>query len=356
MTFTIRARVDARGFDLELTVADGETVAVLGPNGAGKSTLLAIAAGLLTPDSGRATLDGQTLFDLPGTRRGASVTATTTSVTTATDVTRGGGAAPRSVWIAPHARSISLLAQEALLFPHLSVLDNVAFGPRSLGLSIREARRSAIRWLDEVDARDLAARRPTELSGGQAQRIALARALASEPSLLLLDEPLSALDVAVAPTLRRTLRRVLEGRSAIIVTHDILDAYLLADTVVIVEDGRIVEQGSTAEVFERPRSGFAADLVGLVVVRSDGETRAVRPSAVTLSLAEPVLHADRTVLMGQIRDIEPRGDVVRVHSESVAADLHPRLAAELDLVAGQRAWFSFVTADAVAYTGAPTAG
>ena len=354
MTFTIRARVDARGFDLELTVADGETVALAGPNGAGKSTLLAIAAGLLTPDSGRATLDDRTLFDLPGTRRGGSVTAPTTSITT---VTRGGSRTdPRSVWIAPHARSISLLAQEALLFPHLSVLDNVAFGPRSHGQSAREARRSALRWLDEVDARDLAARRPTELSGGQAQRIALARALASEPALLLLDEPFSALDVAVAPTLRRTLRRVLEGRSAIIVTHDILDAYLLADTVVIVEDGRIVEHGSTAEVFERPRSGFAADLAGLVVVRSDGETRAVRPSAVTLLRAEPAPDPHRTVLMGHIRDVEPRGDVVRVHSDSVAADLHPRLAAEFDLVAGQRAWFSFVTADAVAYAGAPAAG
>ncbi|GAA0992170.1 ATP-binding cassette domain-containing protein [Subtercola frigoramans] len=329
--------MDARGLDLELAVADGETVAILGPNGAGKSTLLAIAAGLLIPDSGRATLDDRTLFDLPGTNRGG---------TAAANVTR---TAPRSVWLAPHARGISLLAQEALLFPHLSVLDNVAFGPRSHGQSAREARRSALRWLDEVDARDLAERKPTELSGGQAQRIALARALASEPALLLLDEPLSALDVAVAPTLRRTLRRVLEGRSALIVTHDILDAYLLADTVVIVEDGRIVEHGSTTEVFERPRSGFAADLAGLVVVRSDGETRAVRPSAVTLWLAEPVPDAHRTVLMGHIRDVEPRGDVVRVHSDVVAADLHPRCAAELDLVPGQRAWFSYVTDDAQAY-------
>ncbi len=156
----------------------------------------------------------------------------------------------------PHDRKVALLAQEPLLFPHLGVLDNVAFGPRSGGARRRTAHEAARRWLDEVDVADLADRKPGQLSGGQAQRVAVARALAAEPRLLLLDEPLAALDVAVAPALRQTLRRVLADRTVVLVTHDVLDALLLADRVVVLEGGRVVESGPTHR-----RAGPAAERV-----------------------------------------------------------------------------------------------
>src|SRR5690625_4282887 len=199
----LAAVVEQRGVDVDLTVRSGETVAVLGPNGAGKSTVLGLIAGLVRPDRGRALLDGTPLFDLDG---------------------------PGSpVWTPPHARAAALLAQDALLFPHLTVVDNVAFGPRSAGWSRTDSREQARRWLDEVDALDLARRRPAQLSGGQAQRVAVARALAATPHVLLLDEPMAALDVTVAPALRQVLRRVLAERTVVLVTHSVLDALLLAD-------------------------------------------------------------------------------------------------------------------------------
>ena len=171
---TLQATVADRGFSLELSLDAGEHLAVLGPNGAGKSTLLGLLAGTVRPDSGRAEVGGRVLFD----------TAART-------------------WQPPHARGIALLAQDALLFPHLTVLENVMFGPLATGIRRADAWRRADHWLREVDAADLAERRATELSGGQAQRVAIARALATEPELLLLDEPLAALDVSVAPAIRR---------------------------------------------------------------------------------------------------------------------------------------------------------
>ena len=204
MTFSLSFTVAERDVDVAFDVAAGETLAVLGPNGSGKSTALDVTAGLVAPDSGRVELDGRVL----------------------TDVSAG-------VRVPPHARRTALLGQEPLLFPHLDALENVAFGPRSAGTPRAAARTSAQRWLDEVGVGDLAGRRPSQLSGGQAQRVAVARALAAEPSLLLLDEPLAALDVAVLPALRQTLRRVLSDRTVVVVTHDPLDALLLADRVVV---------------------------------------------------------------------------------------------------------------------------
>ena len=343
MTFSFSAAVAARGFEVALSVAPGETVAILGPNGAGKSTLLGVTAGLLRADSGRAVLDDTVLFD---------------SV--------GGSFTP------PHRRGVSLLAQEPLLFPHLSALENVAFGPRSAGVPRAAARATARHWLAEVEALDLADRRPAQLSGGQAQRVAVARALASDPKLLLLDEPMAALDVSVAPALRRMLRRVLAGRSVLIVTHDILDAFTLADRVVVLDGGRIVDQGPTREVLERPRSAFTAGLAALnllVGVRSQRGIRladgseisgasdlavgasaaaAVRPSAVRVSLDEPAA-ANR--LRGEVLDLEPRGDLVRVRSDRLAADLAPALVADLDLAPGAAVWFAFDESDVSIYAG-----
>ncbi len=232
----VQARMAQRGIDFDVTVDDGEVLAVLGPNGVGKSTLLLLIAGLLRPDDGRISL-GQTVV---------------------TDTATG-------TFVPAHARGIVMLSQQALLFPHLSAAANVAYAPRCKGLSRSAARATAQRWLDAVGAGDLAERKPDQLSGGQAQRVALARALAAEPQLLLLDEPMAALDVTAAPALRRLLREILReaGRTAIIVTHDLLDALAVADKVIVVDDGRVVESGPVRDVLTAPRSDFAARIAGV---------------------------------------------------------------------------------------------
>ena len=212
-------------------------LAVLGPNGSGKSTLLDVLAGLLRPDAGHVRVGGRTLTDA-------------------------------GVHVPPHRRGVGLLAQQPLLFPHLTALANVAFGPRAQGVSRRAATARARELLDAVDVAGLADRRPAQLSGGQQQRVALARALAAGPDLLLLDEPLAALDVDTMPAMRALLRRTIRdsGRTAVLVTHAALDALVLADRVVVLSDGVVVEEGPTREVLARPRSPFAARIAGLDLV------------------------------------------------------------------------------------------
>lgn len=343
MSLECSARIAARNFDLRFSLPAGETVAVMGENGAGKSTLLSVLAGLIRPDHGSAVLNGRTLYD-------------------------------DGEWLAPHARGIALLAQDALLFPHLSVLENVAFGPRSAGVPRGAAGEAARYWLREVDAADLADRRPASLSGGQAQRVAVARALAAEPALLLLDEPLAALDISVAPVLRRTLRRVLEGRSAIIVTHDIVDALLLADRVVIVDSGRIVEDGPARLVLEQPRSSFTAGLAGVNLMTgktvpgglltSDGirlsvlrdqdlpageEAAAIfSPRAVAVHSVPPT-GSPRNVLAVTITDLERHGGRTTVRANHLSAEITTASAAELDLVPGAKVFFSVKSAEVSIY-------
>ncbi|MFC9787321.1 sulfate/molybdate ABC transporter ATP-binding protein [Rhodococcus sp. NPDC127528] len=339
----VSARLDRRGVDFDVTIADGEVLAVLGPNGAGKSTLLSLIAGLLRPDRGTVTVGGDIL----------------------TDTETG-------VFVAPHARGVALLSQRPLLFPHLTAAANVGFAPRSHGAGRSTARAAATRWLREVDAEDLARRRPAQLSGGQAQRIAIARALAAEPRVLLLDEPMAALDVTVAPALRRLLRRILreQGRTAVIVTHDLLDALALADRVVVVEAGRVVESGTVREVLTTPRSTFAAKVAGVNLVSGRivepgtletswgapisgiGEvepgTLAValfRPGSVAVHL-EPPHASPRNVFPVTIAELEVHGAAVRVHGErnpdgsaGLTADVTPAAVADLDLHPGVGVYF-----------------
>ena len=337
MTFHLDASLAARGFEVSLSLGPAETVAILGPNGAGKSTLLSVISGLLRPDRGRAQLGDRVLFDL---------------------------AAGRQLWSAPHTRGTALLAQEALLFPHLSALDNVAFGPRSAGASRTEARETAMHWLTEVDAGALASRRPGELSGGQAQRVAVARALAANPDLLLLDEPMAALDIHAAPLLRRLLKRVLANRRAIIITHDILDALMLADRVVVLEEGRITEEGATRDVLAKPRSRFAAGLAGLNLIAGT-----VTPTGIATAEGKVISgHRDDTTVPGQdgvavfppsavsvflteehgsprnsfpvtITDLEPHGDQIRVRAGGLSADITPAASADLGLTPGMSVHF-----------------
>ena len=331
MSLEFAATVEDRGLDVSFEVATGETVALLGPNGAGKSTVLSVIAGLLRPDSGRVVLDGRAL--LSSTDR---------------------------VDVAPHQREVALLAQDPLLFPHLSVRENVAFGPRSRGRSRPESRTAADAWLERVGAADLADRKPGQVSGGQGQRIAVARALAAEPHLLLLDEPMAALDVAVTPALRQTLRQVLADRTTVLVTHDVLDALLLADRVIVIDGGRVVEEGLSREVLARPRSAFAAQLAGLNllsgtwagdhVVLTDGAAlhgvvagpepevgdavvASFRPHAVAVYLERPV-GSPRNAFATTINDLEPLGDLIRVRADQLSADVTAHSVAALDLVPG----------------------
>ena len=334
MSLDFHARIDDRGIDVSLQLADCEKVAILGPNGAGKSSVLAAIAGLIRPDSGFATLGGTTLFDV-------------------------GRPDSPTVWRPAYDRGTALLAQDPLLFPHLNVLENVAFGPRSTGSSRHTARATARRLLGEVDALQFEKRKPAQLSGGQAQRIAVARALAADPRLFLLDEPMSALDVAVVPPLRQMLRRVLKDRSAIIVSHDVLDALLLADRVSVIEDGHDVEDGPTREVLGRPRSKFAAQIAGLNMVSGLASGNAVRaasgtsfegiatetitdgdsavavfsPSAVSVHLTPPG-GSPRNVIAATITEIEPMGDRMRIRTGQFNADITAPSVAALNLMPG----------------------
>lgn len=334
MSLEFHAVIPQRGIDIALSLRSGEKVAILGPNGAGKSSVLAAIAGLLRPDEGFARLDGNTLFDVG--RPGA-----------------------KNVWHPAHARGTALLAQDPLLFPHLSVLENVAFGPRSAGASRRSSHSTARQWLREVDAEEFARRKPARLSGGQAQRIAVARALAADPKLLLLDEPMSALDVAVVPALRQMLRRVLTDRAVVIVTHDVLDALLLADRVIVIEDGQVVEDGPTKDVLSRPRSPFAARIAGLNMITGKAVGHSVRsaggttveglptqemadgdpavavfsPSAVAVHLTPPG-GSPRNVIPTTITGIEPMGDRMRIRTDELTADITAPSVAALDLAPG----------------------
>lgn len=330
MTTRIECQVPGRDVEVQLTLNPGETLALMGPNGSGKSTVLSVLAGLITSES-RVVINDRDVADL-----------------------------------APYARGTALLGQEPLLFPHLNVIDNVAFGPRSGGHDRRRATDAARHWLEVVGVPELADRKTTQLSGGQAQRVAIARALAAEPDLLLLDEPMVALDVAVQPAIRQTLRRVLQGRTAVIVTHDPLDALLLADRVVVLERGRVVDEGASNDVLGRPRSAFAARLAGLNLIRGTWQRGAVitdsgsaihgllegstppesaeavavfRPTAVAI-YCDPPHGSPRNTFETEVSEIEHRGELIRVHAGSLAADVTVQAAAELDLVQGQPVTFT----------------
>jgi molybdate transport system ATP-binding protein len=354
----LQAVVEGRGVDVELGVAAGEVLAVLGPNGAGKSTVLHVLAGLVRPDAGRVDVGERTL----------------------TDTSAG-------VLVATHARRVGLMLQDPLLFPHLNVAANVAFGPRSgKRLGRKESRVSAQRWLDEVEAGGLADRMPRQLSGGQAQRVALARALAAEPDVLLLDEPLTGLDVAVAASMRKVLRRVLthDGRSAVLVTHDLLDVVTLADRVLVLEAGRVVESGTAAQVLATPRSFFGARFAGVNLVAGrigadgslatswgttwhgtvgddvdtgDAAVAIFAPSAVAVHRDEPHGSPRNTVEV-VVAELDGRGPAIRVRADEqpdgapgLAADITVESATDLRLAPGQRVYFAVKSQEITVHPG-----
>jgi molybdate transport system ATP-binding protein len=256
--------------------------------------------------------------------------------------------------------------QDYLLFPHLTVLENVAFGLRSRGASRADARRRARDWLARVGLDDRGSAKPGELSGGQQQRVALARALVTEPRLLLLDEPLAALDAGTRTALRRDLRSYLGtfGGARVLVTHDLLDAVALADRLVVLEHGRVAETGVVHDVASRPRSRYVADVVGVnllhghasgtdvaldgggAVVTADpvgGDVYvAIQPHSVSLHRVRPE-GSPRNVWSGRVRGVDRLGDRVRVHVDgevAVVAEVTPAALAELGLHDGSEVWAS----------------
>ncbi|MDF0532293.1 ABC transporter ATP-binding protein [Tsukamurella sp. 8F] len=263
-----------RGVAVTLAVAAGDTTAVVGRNGAGKSTLVQAIAGLLRPDDGTVAIGGRTVF--------------------------GDG-----VWVPPHRRRVALLGQRTRLFPHLSVRANVEFAPRSAGRSRAKARAAAEHWLDAVDGASLGHRRPHELSGGQAQRIAIARALAAEPDVLLLDEPMAALDVAAAADARSVLRHVLAERTTVLVTHDATDVLALADTVAVLHEGALVDHRPAREALLTPATRFVAQLTGLNYLPTDAGAIVFPPDALDLDApgtgGTPARITDVTLLAGRCR-------------------------------------------------------
>ena len=314
MTLHAAIGVHLPGFDLEveLEVTPGELLAVLGPNGAGKTTLLRSITGLTPLDHGRLCIDGRVVDD-----------------------------PDEDVFVPVDRRPVGMVFQSYLLFDHLTAIENVAFGLRARGVDKAAARGRALEWLGRVGLAEYASTRPRELSGGQAQRVALARALATEPRVLLLDEPLAALDVQTRREVRRDLRDHLASFDGmrLLVTHDPIDAYALADRVAILDAGRLVQAGTIAEVTAHPRSRYVAELVGtnLVsgivdggslitdtgarVVVADAVTgrsfAVVRPQAVVLTRAgapgsETGASSARNTWPGTVRDIDVLGDRARV--------------------------------------------
>lgn len=266
---------------LELSVPSGTTAALLGPNGAGKSTALTAIAGLLPIDSGRIGLAGVVLDD------------------------------PASdVFVPAVERRVGVVFQDRLLFPHLTAVENVAFGLRSRGVGREEARGRSREWLARLGLEGLDGRKPRELSGGQAQRVAMARALAADPRLLLLDEPLAALDVTARAELRRMLETHLGGFEGprLLITHDPVEAFQLADTVHVIEGGRVTQTGSPDDIRLRPRTPYAADLGGSNLFTGTASGDAVDLGTLTLQLAD-----DR--VQGAVR-VTIRPMAVSVHRES----------------------------------------
>ncbi len=338
--------------ELRIDVAPGELVAVLGPNGSGKSTLLRAVAGLMPVSEGRITLAGRVLDD-----------------------------AASSTFVPPAQRRIGLVFQDGRLFGHLRVIDNVAYAARAQGRSRPAALALAREWLDRVGGGELADRRARELSGGQAQRVAVARALASSPELLLLDEPFAALDVQTRGAMQSELSRHLHefAGPAVLVTHDPVEALILADRIVVLETGRIVQEGTPAQITLSPLTPYVAGLVGVNLYRGqrgaaatlvdlvDGGTfvlsdpvpagpllLALRPSSVTVYREQPHDVSARNVWAGTIESLQVIGDRVRLAVAGpprTLVDVTTAAVAELGLSAGAGVWLSAKATDLNAYPG-----
>ncbi len=319
---------------VDLTIDTGETVALLGPNGAGKSTVVDALAGHLPIEEGSIALGERVLDD------------------------------GRVTFVAPDARNIGVVFQNYLLFDHLDVVDNIAFG-LAVEAPRREARERARAWLEPMGLVELAKRKPPELSGGQAQRVAVARALAPAPDLVLLDEPLAALDARTRHQVRRTLAQHLSAYAGprLLITHEPMDAFLLADRIVVMEDGVIVQRGTPDDIRRAPATEYVAALSGtnLLTGRADSGQLTVPegprlatsdvsangdvlividPAAVALYPDEP--HGSpRNTWLAEVESVERLGDIVRVRLGGplkLMCDITPAAATALGVTPGQSLW------------------
>lgn len=341
MTLRLDGTIEVDGFrvEIDLRVERGETVSLVGPNGAGKSTVLRAVAGLARLSSGTLEFDGSS-WDDPGA----------------------------GLIVPPRRRSVGMMFQQYLLFDHLSAVDNVAFGLRARGTAKREANEVAVAALDRLGVGAVADRRPGELSGGQAQRVALARALVGAPDVLLLDEPLAALDIGARAAVRRDLRTRLESVDGcrLVVTHDAVDAHELADRIVVLEGGRVAQRGTFEQLAAGPRSTYVADLMGTNVLA--GELRgasfrapgrlplhvgahdsgdgaalvAIRPMAIALHTGRPE-GSPRNVWETTVAEIDHFHERVRVrlgHELPLVVEVTEGGFAALGVEVGERVWAS----------------
>ncbi len=334
----VAAQLGLRDFDLEveLGVERGQRLAMVGPSGAGKTTVMRVIAGLLEPAAGRVALDGEVWLDLAS-----------------------------GIDLAPEERRCGYLFQEYALFPRMSAWRNVAFGIR--GSTRSDRRRRAMALLERFGCRELAEAPPAALSGGERQRVALARALAPDPAVLLLDEPLSALDPSSRSASLRELDALLSGLEVpvLIVTHSFDEAALLGERIAVLDRGSVVQQGTPAEVSAEPVSAFVADFTGAVVLRGsassdpDGLTaialdgggtvrstdRAKGPVALSvfpweISLEPPgAAHSDSALnrVAGEVRSLTEVGNRVRVGvslPQVLTAEVTARSVAALELRPG----------------------
>jgi molybdate transport system ATP-binding protein len=332
----VRLRLGTLDLDVRLEAAPGEVVAVVGPNGAGKTTLLRALAGLVPLTDGHIRIGEERVED------------------------------PRAgVRLPPQQRRVGVVFQQHLLFPHLSALENVAFGLRARGAAGADARTRARDWLSRVGLADLEGARPAALSGGQSQRVALARALATEPDLLLLDEPMAALDVDARRAVRRELARHLAAFAGptLLITHEPLEAISLADRIVVLEAGRVTQDDTAATIARRPRSAWAARLVGLNHYRGRIDDHTITlDSGARFTVAEPAasgevmvvihpravaLHPDRphgsprNVWPATVDTLDIHHDHIRVHLDGpipIVAQVTAAALTELDLAEGRTVW------------------
>lgn len=330
----VRLSRGAVEIDVALSAEPGQVIGVLGPNGGGKTSTVLALAGVLPLEEGHVRVGGQLWDD--GRHR-----------------------------LAPEVRHVGLMLADSLLFPHLRAVDNIAFGPRSRGVPRQQARDRARTELERVGLGDREAARPSELSSGQQARVALARALATDPSLLLLDEPLSALDPDTRARTRSDLAARLTAYDGVtvLVTHDPLDALTLADHLVFVEDGRVTQTGTPAQVLSEPRSAYVGTVVGLNLYAGQGDSHGhvrtadgglivttgptqgpvwatVPPSAVSLHLHEPE-GSPRNAWRLRIASVTMQGQSARVGlvgGVPLTAEVTLESVTALGLQVGQEVW------------------
>ncbi|GCE48128.1 molybdate transport system ATP-binding protein [Thermosporothrix hazakensis] len=361
----IDTHVHSFHLSLDFMAASGKTTVLLGESGAGKSTVLRALAGLLKPERGHISFDDAVYFD-----------------------------SEQRIAVPPQLRPFGYVFQDYVLFPHLTVFENVAFGLRAQRLPGTEVRRRVGETLERLNLTSFEQRKPTQLSGGQQQRVAIARALVLQPSLLLLDEPMAALDVQTRREVRQELRRLLQesGITAVLVTHHYLDALLFGHTILVLDRGRLIQQGDQRELLEYPRSSYVAELVGVNFLRgrvlrredrrtcaiglSNGGTQVeviatvkeedalevgaeaflvVDPRSVSLYQSMPDTSA-RNIFRGEIMQLLRTGGHLRVSmsieqgAPPLLAEITEASAARMELHEGKIVYATFKATEAHAYT------